>query len=158
MKRNTIPLKNYLKVYEEIEANTTITPGMLIELHTDGKVRPHDDSDDNVLPMFAVEDELQGKSIDDNYSDGDIVQCWIPQRGEVVNALLQDGEEISKGNFLVSNGNGRLKAEDPFDSTGALLPLAHHPLVGVALEDLDLTTSTGAWDDNRPRRIPVRIL
>lgn len=156
-KKRTVILKNYSKVFEEYEANTTITPGMLIELHTDGKVRPHDNADANVLPMFALEDELQGKTIDDDYSNEDIAPCWIPGRGDQAYALLQDDEDVSIGDFLSSNGNGRLKKfEDP-DSTGALIGAAAKPVVGIALEALDLSTSTGAWP-TAERRIKIRIV
>ncbi len=154
MAKNTIILKNYLNIFEEIEAGGTIKPGMLIMLNSDNKVVVHTGGD--VLPMFAVEDALQGKTIDDNYTNGQPVQCWIPQRGDQVYAVLQDGEDVSIGDFLSSNGNGRLAKHESESETDVGISYKE-PIVAVALEALDLSTSESYWPDTA-RRIKVRII
>lgn len=148
---NTIKLKNYLNVFEEYVANAAITPGHLIELISTGKVRVHATEDGNVLPMFAIEDELQGNGIDDAYAADDQVQCWIPTRGDQVNAILKDEETVVIGDFLVSAGNGELKK---YDATTSVLD-AERP-IAVALAALDLSSSSAATV--AATRIPVRIL
>jgi len=143
---NTIKVKKYSDVIEEFVAAGTITPGMLVELDTTGKVKAHSDEDGNVLPMFALEDELQGKTIDDNYVATDPVQVWIPYRGDQVNAILAAGENVSIGTFLTSDGTGKLHAAPALTSTGDA-PLQ---IVGVATEAVNAASADA--------RIIIRIV
>ena len=131
----SVIIKNYLKVFEEYKAAGAITPGFLIELTSAGTVQAASEEGGTVLPMFAIEDELQGKTITDNYAQHDVVQCWIPQRGDIVNAILKQGETVVIGDYLVSKGDGTLKKysarELTADDSGATLPDAK--VVGQAL-------------------------
>lgn len=146
MAKNTIKLKDYLKIVEEYPAASAITPGMLVEITSAEKVEPHGTEDGKVAPvMFATEDEFQGKTISDEYDADEPVQCWIPQRGDVAYALLSGGEDASIGDFLVSNGDGTLAVQD---SAG------QEEVVAVALEDVDNSDSAGMPD----ARIIVRIV
>jgi len=145
---NTVKIKKYSDIIEEMEANADITPGDLVQVMDSGKVRRHDDRSENALPMFALEDELQGKTIDDNYEEDDRVQVWIPGRGDMVYARLKAGEEIVIGDWLVSAGDGTLeKYNAAFHSAGDDV----HPLkiVGQALE---------ASNEGTVQRIVVRIV
>lgn len=148
-KDNTIRLKDYSCVYNEYDAeNDGLFPGKLIEVNSNGNVQEHASASGVALPMFALEDELQGKDIDETYAAGDKVNCWIPNRGDEVRAVLVDGENVAEGDFLESDGNGNLQA-------GSTEPVA------IALEGLDLSGSsaeetTGALGFNK--RIDVRIL
>ena len=144
---NTIKVKKYSDVIEEFVAAGTITPGMLVELDTTGKVKAHSDEDGNVLPMFALEDELQGKTIDDNYVATDPVQVWIPYRGDQVNAILAAGENVSIGTFLTSDGTGKLHAAPALTSTGDVAP---SQIVGVATEAVNAASADA--------RIIIRIV
>ena len=103
----TVKVKKYSDVIEEFVAADEITPGMLLELNSDGEVAPHSVAGGSAYPMFALEDELQGKTIDDEYAADDPVQVWIAGRGDIVNAIA--GDTITAGAFLVSAGNGKLK-------------------------------------------------
>jgi hypothetical protein len=87
----TIIGKNYVNVFEEYVAAAAILPGNLIELTSSGTVQKHSGAGITALPMFAIEDALQGNGIEDAYIAGDRVRCWIPNRGDVVYALLADG-------------------------------------------------------------------
>lgn len=109
MARNTVKLKKYLDVIEEMLAHATITPGMLVEQLSTGKVQAQSTPGECDLPMVALEDELQGKGIDDNYAENDPVQIWVVQRGEIVNALLTTGQTVVVGDALTSTGDGTLK-------------------------------------------------
>lgn len=156
---NTIKIKKYVDIIEELEAQESgIKPGMLLALHTDGKVKKHAVDEGSVLPMFALEDELQGHDIDELYDSGSPVQVWIPVRGEQVLALLDDEEDITTGDFLQSAGNGRLKkwVADEF-AAASDVTVTPQNIVGVALESIDLGSSTGDWPDTK-RRIKVRIV
>ena len=120
----TVKVKKYSDVIEEFVAAGAITPGMLLELDSNGEVAPHSEADGNAIPMFALEDELQGKTIDDEYAADDPVQVWIAGRGDIVNAIA--GAQIAAGDFLVSDGTGKLKPA----GTAAVHA---HSIVGQAL-------------------------
>ena len=155
----TIKLKKYLDIVEEYIANTTITPGMLVQLHTDGKLKPHATAAGPCLPMFALEDELQGKGIDDNYANLDPVQVWVPTRGDIVYALLKDNENIAIGDFLVSDGAGSLQkysAAVDLDSAGDG-NVQRGIIVAQALEAINLSSSSGTYPETG-FRIQVRIM
>lgn len=145
MAYNTIKVKKYSDVIEEITAAGTITPGMLVELDSNGEVKAHSGEGEAVLPMFALEDELQGNSIDNDYSEDDKVQVWIPYRGDNVYGLLAQGEDVAIGELLVSNGDGCLKAYSEESDT-------EYPqiVVGVALEAVDAS--------NDDARIVIRVI
>ena len=86
-----------------------------------------------VLPMFALEDEHRGRTINDAYAQGDPVQCWIPSRGDVVYAILDAGQNVAVGDMLEPHDDGTLQKLTTGSSAsdgGAI--------VGVALEALDL--------------------
>jgi hypothetical protein len=165
---NTIKLKKYLDIINEYEANATITPGMLIELMSTGKVRAHSTSGGNAVRMFALEDELQGNGIDDNYSAADRVQCWNAVPGEEVYAILADGETIAIGDFLESNGAGLLQKHtsdvESFESAEAgSITVYPEQIVAQALEAIDMsgssgTESSGDLTADHNKRIKVRIV
>lgn len=148
MATNTIKVINHSDVNYELVAGGTITPGMLIEQYSATQVRAHSTAAGNAEKMFAVEDELQGKTIDDNYSATNVVFCWLPMRGDIVNAILAHGQNIATvGTFLVSNGNGHLKAKTSYASTG---DVDVEEIVGVAIEAVNATSAAA--------RIKVRII
>jgi hypothetical protein len=168
---NTVKLKNYSDIFEEYDAAAAITPGMLIELDTAGKVKAHATADGDVTPpMFAIEDFMQGKGIDDNYAADDKVQVWIPGRGDQVYAILANDEVISIGEKLVSNGAGMLKAHTLETVASAEDQAANSiysaPIVAVALEAMDLSGSSDAGSAGESsvgtlgfnKRIKVRIV
>ena len=81
----TIKDKNFSDINEEYTATAVaIYPGALLELTSAGTVQAHSTAGGNVLPMFAFEDELQGKNIATAYAASDKIQVWIPGRGDIV--------------------------------------------------------------------------
>ena len=148
---NTIKLKNHIDVNEEYTAAGAITPGHLCTLDSNGKVIVHAVSGGPVLIMFATEDELQGGAIDTAYASTNKVNCWFPTRGDVVYALLLDGENVAIGDFLDSSGAGTLKKAVNLTSAA----VAEYPanLVGRALEAVNLNQSS-----DPSARIKVQII
>jgi len=151
---NSIILKRLgAEVIEEITATAVaIKPGYLLELASATTVQAHSGAAGNCLPMFAIEDQFQGKAITADYAVSVKIRCWIPRRGDQVYAYLADGESASAGDFLESNGSGALAvvvADEPSEQT--------YPgnLVGVALEALDLSQSANL---SALGRIRVRII
>jgi hypothetical protein len=107
-----------------------------------------------VIPIqFAVEDELQGGSIDDAYAASSRVQVWTPQRGDVVYALLKDGQNVVIGDLLESAGDGTLQkwVADTWTSQN-VGTIYGQVIVGTALEAVDLSNSAVAVG-----RIKVKI-
>lgn len=154
----TIKLKKYSDVIEEYDASATIIPGELLEMDTNGDVKPHATAGGNIGPvMFALEDELQGDEIDDTYASGDPVQVWIPGRGDEVYAILADGQNASIGDFLESAGTGALAVHSA-DISDA--PNLTNQIVGIALEAVDRSGSTE--DSSSPLggdyRIKIKIV
>lgn len=140
---NSVIVKKYSDVIDEFEAGGAITPGMLLVEGSAGTVVAHATADGAAEKLFALEDELQGKTISDAYASGDPVQCWFAGRGDVVNAILTTSQTIAIGDQLVSNGDGALKA------IGAS-PTIPNSVVGVSTEAVTTTTATA--------RIKVRIV
>ena len=150
---NSIIVKCFTKIQEEYTATAVaITPGMLIALGTAGTVAAHATAGGDCLPMFALEDELQGRGIDTAYAVSSKVQCWIPRRGDIVNALLADGEIAVIGSFLVSNSAGALAVYHADLPSDIQYPTQ---IVGQALEAVDLSDSANLTATGR---IQVRIM
>ena len=161
MAYNTIKIKKYLDIVEEYEANAALFPGHLVELMSTGKIRKHATSGGTVLPMFALEDELQGRGIEDDYAAADKVQCWVAQPGEIVYARLADGESVAPGDFLESASGGTLKkhtattlSSDPSET------IYTKNIVGVALESRELDSLSGSDSSlaENSQYIKVRIV
>lgn len=160
---NTVKLKKYLDIIEEYEAVGIITPGDLIELTSAGKVQRHSTEGGDAARTFALEDELQGKGLEDLYAVGDRVQCWNAVPGEIVFARLSDGEEVAIGDFLESAGNGCLKKHTAFAHTGSEeTTLYTNPIIGQVLEAQDLSElSAGEGDSSlvgNSQWVKVRIV
>lgn len=135
MIKKTIKLKKYFDVIEEYVATAVeVTPGALLELTSADLVQAHSTDGGFALPMFALEDELQGKEIGDNYAASDRVQVWVAGRGEIVNALIDDNEVVTVGALLTSAGNGKLRVANSTDTV----------IIGQAVEALDMTDSAEA--------------
>ena len=160
---NSIILKDYSSVREEFTATAVvIIPGTLLEETSAGLVQVHSGASNPVLPMFALEDEAQGNGIDASYLVSNKVQAWIPQRGDEVQAVLADGENVVIGDFLESNGAGYLQkwVADAVVSAGA--PVQINSIVGIALEAIDLSGSAGTKTSVAPlgynKRIQIRVI
>jgi len=143
------------QLQKELKATAVaITPGFLVErTSTAGQCQAHSNAGLNAVRMFALEDELQGKEISDNYAASAIIQVGIFNAGDEVYALLADGQTAAIGSFLESNGDGYLKVHVA-DSAGAVeYPEA---IVGQALEALDMSGSSGV--DPASQRLLIEII
>lgn len=143
----SIVVKNYVHIREEKIAAGTITPGMLVGIDSAGKVVAHAVSG-GVARMVAIEDELQGNGVDTNYSATDQVQCWATTPGDQANLLLVAGQNIAIGDYVKSNGAGKVTKWAAGTTTvpsSGVVPVPINHIIGVALEALDLSGS-GAVD------------
>ena len=151
MAKQTIKLKLYQNIINEYIAAGAITPGMLITVGALGTVSVHASAGGVCEKMFALENELEGQTIDDAYAALDPVQTAIVNAGSEVLAWLADGEDVAIGEVLVSNGDGKLKAATA-DSSAVVIE--EFP-IAVAKEAIDMSGSSGADPSGR---ISVRIL
>lgn len=140
---NTIVGKKYVHIHDEKIAAGTITPGMLVQRTSADKVIAHSRAGGPVNPLFAIEDENQGNDINDNYLINTLVKLWRPVPGEQVYAIVDDNstQDIAIGDFLESDGSGRLRRVDNELSSAGNTEFPSH-IVGVALEAVDPGTTT----------------
>lgn len=133
---------------DELRAAAALTPGHLIERTAADKVQVHATEGGFAERAFAVEDALQGKTIDDAYALDDLVSYNLVKPGSEVQAWLKAGENVAIGAKLVSAGDGTLIAEGSVASGVTV-----KQVIGIATEALDLSAS-GAVDT----RIDIRVL
>lgn len=88
------------------------TPGMLAEYYSNGGVfslRPH--SSATLIPTMAVflPQTIHNKGIDDVIPIGDYPTVEFLEVGDVFFGLIPSGQDIVMGDYLQSNGDGKLK-------------------------------------------------
>lgn len=105
---NTILLKG-TRNQEEYKAGGTIKPGHLIRKTSTGTVVVHATAAGYAQRMFALENELVGKTIDDNYATDETVSVHMAKPNDEIYGLLAAGVNAANGITLVSNGDGTLK-------------------------------------------------
>lgn len=138
---NRVHSKGTFRQEEAVAGEAGIYPGMLLKLNSSGQVVKHT-TEGGVLGdevLIAMEDALQGNTIATVYTSGAIVTYIIPNKGSVVNMLIEDGQNIAIANKIISAGNGKLKASGDLESGETL---AH--VVGQAEEVRDLTGSNSS--------------
>jgi hypothetical protein len=125
MAKKTIKLKKYQDIINEYFAEAVLSPGNLLKVTGTGGVVKNTVAAKRPSLVVALEDELQGKTINDDYADASPVQCW----------MLQPGEEV----LLRGVGAIALGAEVETDATGGVVTLAAGVAIGVCLEAIAAT-------------------
>lgn len=136
-------------VREELTASEAITPGHLVEFGGTDDIQKHASAGGDAQPLIAVENDVVGDDISTDYASGEEAQVDAPHAGAVYYMWLNNGENVSRGDFLESAGNGKLQAVGTASSSGA-----HVAVVGQADEDVDMSGSAG---EDPSGRIKVRI-
>lgn len=121
-------------------AGATITPGMLVERNANAEVIPHASDGASAQPAFAVEYDMTGRGIDDNYASGDQVIYKVAYEGSEINALIADGESIAYDDPLTSNGDGSLREAGAGDHVVALARAAATPSGSTARCIVEVTS------------------
>jgi len=159
MAYRSVIIKNYINHFEEYAAYEAVSPGMLVEPRGGyATIKKHATEGGNAVPMFALENKLEGKGLADAYAAADKVQVWIPVRGDEVYAQIEDEQSIAIGDFLESNGEGYLQkvtnVEISSQAADVVYPLQ---IVAVALEALDLSSLSAAGSSDTPTRQFCRV-
>jgi len=137
MSSNTITLvARYARKEQEFTANAALSPGHLVEVLSTGKIQKHAVAGGLGEKMFAQEDALQGKTIDDAYVADDKVFIVFPLQGDEINALIQAGQNLTVGTKLVSAGDGTL-----IDIDEAATAVTDLSVLAVCIEAIDLTAT-----------------
>lgn len=106
---NTILLKGRGHRVEKV-AGGTITPGMLVKRTSTDTLIAHGTAAVAAVPCFAVENDLVGNSITDNYLVNDYVQAETLYSGcEVLAFLVAGGTAVVEGDLLEGAGDGSLR-------------------------------------------------
>lgn len=123
---------------KEREAAGTIKPGHLIQIGSGDTVVVHAVSGGNAMKLFAVEGDIVGDDIDHTYLTGENVRFHAARSGDEIYAFLADGESVTRGDFLESDGNGAFKSlsTDSIGSTEVVSAIVQ------AMETLDLSASS----------------
>lgn len=111
----------------ELPAASAVSPGMLCEETSTGKLQPHSTAGGFGEAIVAQEDALQGRTVSDNYATDEPVNAYIYRSGVISMALLLAGSNYTVGTKLISDGAGRLKP-----TTGT--PTKHFATVITALD------------------------
>ena len=135
MATNQIEIKGQFLAEEALAAGA-IKPGHLLQLDSNLKVVVHATEGGYAERAFAKEDALQGKTTADAYASGDQVFYSLAVPGSVVNAMIKAGQNIAKGDKLISAGDGTLK-EDTAITSGTTLK----QIIAYAVETKDLSAS-----------------
>ena len=156
MAYKTIILKGTPKQEDYKVGEASMYPGMLVYESAAGVASLHAVSGGNAAAMFLIEDALQGKEIGTVFTADQRCQVAHCQPGDEVNAWLADGESVSIGDYLISDGNGDLlehtvSRDFGSDNTGNIYEKA---VVGQALEAVNLAASSNSTHG----RIKIRIV
>lgn len=142
---------------DEARAGAALTPGHLLAMNSDGEVIKHGTANGEAEMMFAVEDALQGRTIDDAYAADELVQIHRAKPGDEIYAFLADDENVAKGDFLMSDGAGGFKkyVDDTEAVSGNAETLTVRPnrRLAVAIEALDLSGV-----NSTQQRLRIRVI
>lgn len=105
----TILLRGHPTSIEALAAAGTIKPGMLIKYDSSGEFALHDAAAAQCAAIFAREPEYVGGNIDDAYDEGDNVVAWHCKPGDMIYAWLAQGQDVTIGTLLESDGQGALR-------------------------------------------------
>lgn len=106
---NTILLKGR-GIRKEAVAGGAFTPGHLLTFNNTGKLIAHATAGGAVAPLFAVENDLEGKEISQAYAENDYAQSEYLWSGCEALAFLKDGSTaVIIGDLLESAGDGSLR-------------------------------------------------
>jgi hypothetical protein len=121
LSKNQIQIKNFGGVvYEErTAAEAGIMPGMLCRVNSAGKVIKHDAVGGKVENLIAIENSLQGKTVNDVYAINTPVRLVRFRPGEEFFGLADGYTNIALGEQVCSAGNGMHRSASDSGSYGA---------------------------------------
>jgi hypothetical protein len=114
---------------EEIRAGGAIKPGHLISVQAAGTVVVHPTAGGTAgagrgTPLsVALEDDFQGRGIDDAYAATDLVQDHLCQPGDELYMFLKTANNATLATPLTSAGDGALKLANGTTDQNMFMPV-----------------------------------
>lgn len=132
----------------EGKAYQALSPGHLVEWYNHSsveKLRRHATAGGTGGPfLVAIEDEEQGKTIDDAYTSGSNVKARALQGGEEIYIRLKDGESVVYGDKVESAGDGTVQKHSAvLGDSSAPVTVYFNCIVGTVRGIVDRTDSSG---------------
>jgi hypothetical protein len=110
---HTIHLSGPCVLVNDLVAGVQATPGMLAEMFDvsgENRWRPNASATEYTALAVFLDFPEYNKGIDDVYAIGDLAKVAFLCPGSVFYALVPSGQNISNGELLQSNGDGKLKS------------------------------------------------
>lgn len=124
------------KYEERIAAVGTIKPGHLVKPNGTTVNQCILNAADNTVCEVALEDVLQGRTLNDAYATSDLVSTMIPQVGDVFQARMA-AATYTEGQLLKAGANGQLvavaAATDRVIARAEPLDANDRPVVSIAV-------------------------
>jgi hypothetical protein len=132
----TILLKGDPERMERV-AGGTITPGALVKLNSSNQLVVHSTAGGNTNTIFALENELFGKGIDDNYSANDYVQAGeFDGDDHVLAYVAASAAAIVIGDQVESAGDGSVRIRSSGTTIGTALEAVDNSGNGASIARL----------------------
>lgn len=133
---NTIQLdistdSKYLEAICDLVAPAVIWPGMILTYTSAGGVVPHGTAQGPQEGLFAVENPYDGGDIHIEYLEAERVMIRQCRRGDVVLAILANGESVLLGAALSSNGTGYMEPAAVAPLGGSVVGIANEAVNAV---------------------------
>jgi len=119
-------------------AGVAITPGMLVEMYNVGgsnRWRPCSSATNVITLAVALNQLFENKTVDDPYAVGDLVAAWFLEPGCEFWGILPSGQNIANGDYLQSNGDGKLKAATSSAASAGVARLQSLEAIGAVTAD-----------------------
>lgn len=127
---NTVILRGDNVTFREDRANEAITPGMLLGFAANDRLQKHASSGAYAGRLFALEADFIGYGPTTAYASGDRVPYADCAPGTIIWAHLASGQNVARGDILMSDGAGFLTSRTTTN-------------FGVAMADEDANASSG---------------
>lgn len=115
----SIIIKDWTSVRDEANAAEVITPGQFVTKNADGEFKKNATAGAAGPVIVALEDELQGKTIEDDYAIDAPVQGWYARRGAQVLAKVLAGFVPAVGDSVQISATGNLEVLTEAATTGS---------------------------------------
>lgn len=105
----TILLSSCYAVQREGKTAGVVRPGMLLNIRNQAAIVAHNEAGQECQAAVAIENDLVGKGIDDNYANPEQIRYAVLRDGDKFFGIIDENQNIAVGDLLASSGDGTLK-------------------------------------------------
>ena len=138
---NTIWLGGEITKLNEWALGVAGTPGMILEFYTDSttqKLRPHSSADEVQTAIVLLEKTLHNEGIDGTYAINELAYAAQMHAGSLFYGIAVSGQNIQAGEYLQSNGDGKLKSASATTAAGGKAKFQALDTIGLVAADTRL--------------------